>query len=55
MLNHAVIVVQYGSRRARLLLQRAPSAEGRAWLQYDDESEVDVALAEVQLMAVRVG
>jgi hypothetical protein len=52
-----VIVVQHGSRSARLLLQRAPSAEGRAWLQYDDENEgdVDVALAEVRLVAVRVG
>lgn len=46
----AIIVVTYDERQARLLLDRRPSAQGQAWLKYDDDGhEVEVNLNGVQI------
>lgn len=55
-MSGAVIQVMHAERTARLLLERRPSAHGRAWLKYEDdgqESEAD--LASVQLVALLEG
>lgn len=50
-----VVRVAHRRREAVLLLYRAPSREGHAWLRYEDnEEEAEVALAEVKLTAVVV-
>lgn len=55
-LRKSLVMVRHDGRRARLILMRRPSAEGRAWLKYDDDgSEEDADLAKVQLIAVVEG
>jgi ParB family chromosome partitioning protein len=55
-LNKAVILVKHGQRMARLLTTRRPSADGWAWLKYqDDGHEFEADLGTVQLIAVVEG
>lgn len=55
-LRKSLVMVRHDGRRARLVLMRRPSAEGRAWLKYDDDgSEVDADLEKVKLIAVIEG
>lgn len=52
-MRKARIQVEHEGRRAYLLLSRRPRSNGRAWVRFeDDEQEVDVALAEIQLVAI---
>lgn len=49
----ATIQVEHRGRAAQLLLTKRPRSNGRAWLKFDDDGqEGDVALADVQLVAI---
>ena len=53
-LKKAIIQVRYKDRPARLQLGRRPSAEGFAWLKYEDDGqEFEADLSSVQLVALR--
>lgn len=55
-LKKAIVQVNYESRTARLILNRRPSAEGCAWLKYEDGGhEFEAELAQVQLVALLEG
>lgn len=55
-LKRAIILVKHDERMARLVTARRPSAEGLAWIKYDDDGhELEVDLGSVQLMAVMEG
>lgn len=55
-LRKSLLIVRHDGRRARLILMRRPSTEGRAWLKYDDDgSEVDADLENVKLITVIEG
>jgi ParB family chromosome partitioning protein len=55
-LKKAIIQVQHNERRANLILNRRPQAEGFAWLKYEDDGhEFEVDLAHVRLVAVLEG
>lgn len=48
------ILVRHGTRLARLLIHRRPSADGFGWIQYDDTDEVSEAdLAHLSLVLLR--
>jgi ParB family chromosome partitioning protein len=52
-LKKATLQVEHEGRIAYLLLTKRPPSSGRAWLRYEDNrQEVDVALADVRLVAV---
>mgnify|MGYP001644560224 CR=1 FL=1 len=56
LIRHAFARVLHDDRRARLILMRRPSAEGRAWLKYDDDGgEIDADLKDVDLLALIEG
>lgn len=55
-LKKAIVVVLHDERQGRLLLGQRPSAEGLAWIKYDDDGhEFETALDQVQLVAVIEG
>ncbi len=55
-LKKAIVQVEHDGRPARLVLTRRPPAEGYAWLKYEDDGqEVEVALTDVQLVALLEG
>lgn len=55
-LRKSIVQVLHDDRRARLILMRRPSAEGRAWLKYDDDGgEIDADLKDVDLLALIEG
>ncbi len=55
-LKKAIIYVDYQGRLSRLVLKRRPSAEGLAWLRYEDTGhEVEVTLSDVALVSIREG
>jgi ParB family chromosome partitioning protein len=55
-LKKAIVQVKYEGRTARLILNRRPSAEGYAWLKYEDGGhEFEAELAQVQLVALLEG
>ena len=55
-LKRAIVMVSHDGRRARLLLNRRPSAEGWAWLKHEDDGqEFEAELVTVQLAAVIEG
>jgi ParB family chromosome partitioning protein len=55
-LKKAIVVVLHDERQGRLLLGQRPSAEGLAWIKYDDDGhEFEAALDRVQLVAVIEG
>ncbi|MDF7677072.1 ParB/RepB/Spo0J family partition protein [Neisseriaceae bacterium ESL0693] len=55
-LKKAVVLVEYGGRSARLILNRRPSAKGYGWLKYEDDGqEFEVNLVKVQLIALLEG
>lgn len=52
-LRKAIVQVQHEGRTARLLIHRRPSAQGQAWLKYDDDgTEFETTLDRVKLVAV---
>lgn len=52
-LRKAIVQVRHEGRAARLLLNRRPSAQGLAWLKYDDDgTEFETTLDRVKLVAV---
>jgi ParB family transcriptional regulator, chromosome partitioning protein len=55
-IKKAIIQVKHDDRPARINLTKRPPAEGFAWIKYDDDGhEVEVNLAEVQLVALVEG
>ncbi|MGS0754736.1 transcriptional repressor gene korB [Roseateles sp. GG27B] len=55
-LKKAIIQVTHNHRQARLQLGRRPSADGFAWLKYEDDGhEFEADLSSVQLVAVLEG
>lgn len=54
-LRKAIIHVRHNGQPARLVLHRRPTAEGRAWLRYEDGREFETELAGVQLVALLEG
>lgn len=55
-LKKAIVMVLHDERQGRLLLGQRPSAEGLAWIKYDDDGhEFETALDQVQLVAVIEG
>lgn len=55
-MTRAVIQVTHGKRTARLLLDRRPTAEGRAWLKYEEGGqEAEADLAAMRLVALLEG
>ncbi|WP_020405841.1 ParB/RepB/Spo0J family partition protein [Hahella ganghwensis] len=55
-LKSAIVLVLHDDRQARLVLKRRPSAEGWAWIKYDDDGhEVECDLNEVRLVALLEG
>ena len=55
-LKRAIVKVQHAKRCAHLILNRRPQAEGYAWLKYEDDGqEIEVSLAQVQLLALLEG
>ncbi len=52
----AIVKVLHNHRGARLMLDRRPTAEGVAWLKYEDDGyEFEAALRDVQLTAILEG
>ena len=51
-IRRAIVRVEHDGRAARLLIDRRPSADGKAWLGYDDGGLAEVDLACVRLVAV---
>lgn len=51
-IRRAIVRVDHDGRAARLLIDRRPSADGKAWLGYDDGGLAEVDLACVRLVAV---
>lgn len=55
-IKKAIIQVKHDDRPARINLSRRPPAEGFAWIKYDDDGqEIEVNLADVQILAVVEG
>jgi len=55
-IKKAIVKVKHNNRVARLMLDRRPSAEGVAWLKYEDDGdEFEAALGDVQLTAILEG
>ncbi len=55
-LRKAIVQVRHDDRQARLMLDRRPTAEGWAWLKYEDDGqEFEADLATVQLVALLGG
>lgn len=54
-LRKSIVMVRHDGKRARLMLMRRPSAEGRAWLKHDDGTEIDADLKKVVLVSVIEG
>lgn len=55
-LKKAIVQVQHNDRPARLILNRRPSAEGFAWLKYEDDGqEFEANLSSVTLVALLEG
>jgi len=55
-LKKAIVQVEHDCRPARLILNRRPSTEGWAWLNYEDDGqEFEADLAKVQLTALLEG
>ena len=55
-MKRAIVKVRHDKRCAHLILNRRPQAEGFAWLKYEDDGhEVEVRLADVQLLALLEG
>ncbi|MEP6604614.1 MAG: ParB/RepB/Spo0J family partition protein [Nitrosospira sp.] len=55
-LRKTIVQVQHQGRAAQLQLSRRPSANGQAWLKYDDDGKaLEVALAQVKLVALLEG
>lgn len=55
-LRKTIVQVQHKGRPAQLQLTRRPSATGQAWLKYDDDGkELEIALAQVKLVAILEG
>lgn len=52
-LMNPVLQISHSKRKARLLLHRLPSAQGRAWCRYEDSGEEqEIMLSEVTLVAL---
>ncbi|KAE9622545.1 ParB/RepB/Spo0J family partition protein [Aeromonas veronii] len=52
-LKKAIVMVKHDERMGRLITSRRPSADGWAWIKYDDDGhEFEADLGTVQLMAV---
>lgn len=52
-LKKAIIIVKHEEKPGRLLLDRRPTKEGRAWIKYEmDGQEIEVDLVGVELVAV---
>lgn len=51
-MKRAVVQVQLAGRPARLLLNRRPTAFGRAWFQYEDGEEFETRIEEAKLVAL---
>lgn len=52
----AIIRVEHKGRPTRLILTRRPSAEGYAWMKYEDDgAEFEASLANVKLVALLEG
>ncbi|TXH84704.1 ParB/RepB/Spo0J family partition protein [Thauera aminoaromatica] len=55
-LRNTVVQVEHEGRRARLILYRRPTRNGRAWLKYEDsDGEFEADLTQVQLVALFEG
>ena len=55
-LKKAIVVVKHDDRQGRILLSRRPSADGLAWLKYDDDGhEFEAEIGQVQLVALLEG
>jgi ParB family transcriptional regulator, chromosome partitioning protein len=55
-LKKAVVMVEYGGRRARLILTRRPPSDGYAWLKYEDDGhEFEADLAQAKLISLLEG
>jgi ParB family chromosome partitioning protein len=55
-LRKAIVQVRHDDRQARLMLDRRPTAEGWAWLKYEDDGqEFEADLGTVQLVALLGG
>lgn len=55
-LKKAIVVVKHDDRQGRILLNRRPSADGLAWLKYDDDGhEFEAEIGQVQLVALLEG
>ena len=55
-LKKAIVRILHNNRVARLILDRRPSAEGVAWIKYEDDGyEFEASLRDVQLTAILEG
>lgn len=55
-LKKAIVVVKHDDRQGRILLNRRPSADGLAWVKYDDDGhEFEAEIGQVQLVALLEG
>lgn len=55
-LKKAIVLVTHDNRQARMMLNRRPSADGWAWLKYEDDGEeFESDLGEVALMSIMEG
>lgn len=55
-IRKTIVQVRHDGRPARLILNRRPPAQGRAWLKYEDDGhEVEADLAQVKLVALLEG
>ena len=55
-LKKAIVLVMHNNREARMMLNRRPSADGWAWLKYEDDGEeFESDLGEVALMSIMEG
>lgn len=55
-LKKAIVEVEHDGRPARLMLSKRPSAEGYAWIKYEDDGQqFEASLTDVRLVAVLEG
>lgn len=55
-LKKVVVQVKLSDRPARLVLDRRPLSEGRAWLKFEDDGhEIEADLSEVRLVSIKEG
>lgn len=54
-LKKAIVIVEYLGEQGRLILNKRPSAEGEAWIKFDNGSEEELNLENVKIVCLMEG